>query len=438
MSETKSSPTPDAALLENDCPLTAAQQTRNIVCYAGFWCLHYLAAPVSYVGVTHANLLNALENSDKIANLPHAFYQWMTALPIFVAWFFPQPKMLKPLLVAPLLLMSIASASVALTIWLGLSNRVVTIAVIAHGAAYGLSGGVLITTLWEVLRRGVSTSRRGKAMGFAFGVGPLMACVGSLAQDAIFAKNPISGFSFGLTFPNNYLALFAVAAPVLLLETLVAASFIIPVPVAEPVTESRVAEILGGLRRFFTYRPLVLGAVAYLLVYSGGNAIMENVSLHAKDVLKEASATSMGTQSFLRFGFKAAAGVFFGWLLTKSNPKVLLVTTTSVLIFGMCWALNVTGWWYLLAMGWLGAGELFGAYFPNYIATSSSKSQVRVNMAYLSLLGSLVGFASVIFGQISDRHGRIASFYTATGILIAAMLLIGFTLPPRPTPRDSE
>lgn len=438
MSEMKSAPAADSSSLENDCPLPADQQTRNIVCYAGFWCLHYLAAPVSYIGTTHANFLKDLGNTDTVANLPHAVYQWLTALPILVAWIFPQPKMLKPLLVTPLLLMSAASAAVALTIWLGLSNRAVTIAVIAHGAAFGVSGGVLLTTLWEVLRRGVSTSRRGKALGFAFGVGPLMACVGSLAQQALFSKNPIGGYSLGLTFPNNYLALFAAAAPVLLLETLVAASFIIPVPQAEPIGDSRVAEILGGLRRFFTCRPLVLGAVAYLLVYSGGNAIMDNVSMHAKEVLKEATASTVGTQSFLRFGFKAAAGVFFGWLLTKSNAKVMLLTTTSVLIFGMGWALNVTGWWYLLAMGWLGAGELFGVYFPNYITTSSNKSQVRVNMAYLTLLGSLVGFASVIFGQISDRHGRIASFYTATGILVAAMLLIGFALPPRPTPRDAE
>ncbi len=217
-----------------------------------------------------------------------------------------------------------------------------------------------------------------------------------------------------------------------------AASFVIPVPTMEPIDESRVAEILGGLRRFFTYRPLVLGAVAYLLVYSGGNAIMENVSLHAKDVLKEASATSMGTQSFLRFGFKAAAGVLFGWLLTKSNAKVLLLTTTSVLIFGMGWALNVTGWWYLLAMGWLGAGELFGAYFPNYITTSSSKSQVRVNMAYLTLLGSFVGFASVTFGQISDTFGREASFFVALRLLAAAMVLIVFALPAKPLPREVE
>lgn len=423
---------------DDDCPLSVAQQTRNIFCYAGFWCLHYLAAPVTYIGTTHANFLKDLGNTDTVANLPHAVYQWLTALPILVAWIFPQPKMLKPLLVAPLLLMSCASAAVALSIGFGLSSRAVTVSVIAHGAAFGLSGGVLLTTLWEVLRRGVSTSRRGKALGIAFGVGPLFACIGSLAQQALFAKQPIGGLTLGLTFPNNYLVLFASAAPLMLLETLVAASFIIPIPTQELTSDSRVAEILGGLRRFFSYRPLIMGAVAYLLVYSGGNAIMDNVSLHAKDVLQEASATTMGTQSFLRFGFKAAAGVFFGWLLIKTNAKVMLLATTSVLILGMVWALNVSGWWYLLAMGWLGAGELFGVYFPNYITTSSSKSHVRVNMAYLTLLGSVVGFASVIFGQISDRYGRIASFHTATGILAAAMLLMLATLPTRPAPREGN
>jgi hypothetical protein len=70
---------------EDDCPLPVAQQTRNIACFAGFWCLFYLAAPVSYVGLTHANLLKALGNSDTVANLPHAVYQWLTAVPIIVA-----------------------------------------------------------------------------------------------------------------------------------------------------------------------------------------------------------------------------------------------------------------------------------------------------------------------------------------------------------------
>lgn len=425
-------------LSDDDCPLSPAQQARNIFCYAGFWCLVYLTAPVTYVGLTHANLLKELGNTDMVANLPHAVYQWLTALPILVAWFFPQPKLLKPLLVWPLVCISSITAAVALAIWLQLSPTIITVVVITHGAVLGTSNGVLLTTLWEVLRRGVSTSRRGHALGVAFGVGPLFACVGSLAQQALFSTSPFAGMSLGLAFPQNYLVLFAAAAPLMLLETLIAASFVVPLPTDEPTGQSRIKEIVGGLRDFFTYRPLVFGAIGYFLVYSGGNAIFDNVSLHAKDVLKEASASSMGTQQFLRFGFKSVAGLGLGWLLTRTNPKTMLLTTTMILVLGMCWVLNVTGSWYLISFGLLGAGELFGAYFPNYIATSSSKSQVRANIAYLGLVGSLVGFASVLFGVISDRWGRIASFHTATGILLAAMLLMAVVLPSRPAPQDMK
>jgi fucose permease len=144
----------------------------------------------------------------------------------------------------------------------------------------------------------------------------------------------------------------------------------------------------------------------------------------------------MGTQNFLRFGFKAVIGVFLGWLLLKTHPKAMLLTTTTILLIGMGWALNASGQWYLISFGLLGAGELYGVYFPNYIATASAKSHVRVNIAYLNLVGSLVGFASVIFGLISDRFGRIASFHTATGVLIVALILIIVALPSRPTPRD--
>jgi MFS family permease len=437
MADERDSQTETAAAesAEDDCPLAPRDQSRNVLCFAGFWCIYYLAAPVSYVGINHANLLKDLGNSDTVANLPHAVYQWLTAFPILVAWFLPQPKLVKPLLVIPLVGMAIASAAVSAALWLELPSTTVSVAVIAHGAVLGACNGVLVTTLWEALRRGVSTARRGQALGVTFGVGPLLACVGSLAQQALFAKEPVGGIELGIEFPQNYLALFAASVPLLLLAIVASASFVVPLPPEEPPSESRFAEIVGGLRHFFTYRPIVFGAVAYLLVYSGGNAILDNVSMHAKDVLGEDSARTMGTQNFLRFAFKAVTGGLLGWLLAKTNPKATLLTTTAILLFGMAWALNASGRWYLISAGLLGAGELFGAYFPNYVATASAKSQVRANIAYLNLLGSLVGFASVIFGQISDRFGRIASFHTASGVLVVAMILIIVALPARPAPR---
>lgn len=430
--------TPETAPVpEDDCPLPPRQQMRNILCFAGFWCIYYLAAPVSYVGVTHANLLKDLGNSDTVANLPKAAYQWLAAVPILVAWFLPQPRLLKPLLVISLVLMAAVCAAVAVTLGLGMSSSSVRAAVIAHGAVFGAANGVLLTTLWEVLRRGVSTARRGQALGITFGAGPVMACVGSLVQQALFAKEPFGVPSLGVVFPQNYLVLFAAAAPLMLLAAAMAMAFVIPLSENEPAGGSRVVEILGGVREFFTYRPLIMGAVAYLLVYAGGNAIMENVSIHAKDVLGEQIAKTVGYQNFLRFGFKAGAGVFLGWLLAKTNPRATLLATTAILIFAMGWVLNVPGWLYLLSAGFLGAGELFGAHFPNYIATASSKSQVRLNIAYMNLMAALVGFASIAFGEISDRYGRIASFYTATLVLVFAMGFIILVLPAKPVPREA-
>jgi MFS family permease len=102
----------------------------------------------------------------------------------------------------------------------------------------------------------------------------------------------------------------------------------------------------------------------------------------------------------------------------------------------MGWALNSDGWWFLLTFGLLGSGELFGAYFPNYVTTASEKEFVRVNMAYLSVLSTLTGFSSLAFGLISDNFGRPASFYVSAAMLVLALLLISL-LPANPTPRGS-
>jgi hypothetical protein len=420
----------------DDCPLSAGLQTRNMLCFAGLWCLIYLAAPVSYVGVTHANLLHALGNSDTVANLPHAVYVWMTGVPILVAWLLPQPRWLKPLIVGSLAAETAVTVVVAALIWLRMPASIVTIGVIAYAGVFGAANGVLLMSLWEVVRRGVSTTRRGMTLGISFGIGPIAACVGSLIQQMLLSKEPLTGATFAVPFPDNYLALFAGAIPVCVMCVLLGAAFVVPRPADELVSPSRAAEILRGVRQFITSRPVALGAVAYFLVYSGGNAIFDNVSLHAKEVLGAASPDTVGLQNFLRFGFKAVAGGLLGWLLVRSHPKATLLATTSLLLAGMAWAMNASGWWYLITAGLLGAGELFGAYFPNYVATASPKSQVRANIAYLNLLGGLVGFASVIFGVISDRFGRIASFHAATGALIFAIVLIVVALPARPTPRE--
>lgn len=418
----------------DDCPLSVGLQYRNIACYVLYWCVFYLCSPITYIGITHSNLLTKLGNNDTISNLPSAVYQWLTVVPIITAWFFSRPKFLKPIMLISLGLMSGTTALVAASLWYEFSASFRTILVIAHGATFGACNGVLLTGLWDSLRRGVSTSRRGMALGYTFGCGPLFACVGSLLQDAAF-DGRILGISLGLSYPLNYMVLFAGVAPLLLLAGVTMVLFTIPPDSDDSTNATPLTEIRAGLKQFLSNRSIWFVVLIYVIVYSGGNAIFSNVSLHANDILGKVSDT-MGIQSFLRFGCKAVAGGLLGYLLSRSNPRATLIATTATLLLGMTWALNTTGWWFMATFGLLGAGELFGAYFPNYLATASPKKFVRINMAYLSLLSVLIGFSSVLFGLISDYYGRIASFYTSAAMLAVALAMILF-LPAKPTPDES-
>jgi hypothetical protein len=427
---------PEPADPYDDCPLPVGVQHRNIGCFAVYWAIYYLVAPVSYIGLTHANLLKALDNNDKICNLPSAVYMWLTIVPVVVAWLFPQPRYLKTMIMISVSLMAAITATVAVTLWIGAPPRFTSAVVIGHAAVFGGASGVLLTALWDSLRRGVSTSRRGAALGFTFGIGPLFACVGALLQDAVFDGKLLGGHSFGLEFPHNYMAMFATVSPMMIAAGVVMGMFTLPkAPEPAPDSGTALAEIAAGARQFVRNRAVWFAVLIYVVVYSGGNAIFANVSLHAKTVLGD-EADTLGIQSFLRFGFKAAAGAMLGWLLATASPRATLLATTSILLFGMGWALGSTGWWFMATFGLLGAGELFGAYFPNYVTTASEKKFVRVNMAYLSVLSTLIGFSSLAFGAISDAYGRIASFYVAAGLLVFALFLIGL-LPADPTPRES-
>ncbi len=420
----------------DDCPLPVSVQRRNIGCFATYWGIVYLTAPITYIGLVHVNLLKALGNSDTICSLPSAMYLWMTIVPVVVAWMFPQPRFLKPLSWISITVMAAITGAVAVTIWLRASSGVTTIMVIAHGAVFGMCNGVMMTALWDSLRRGVSTSRRGAALGFAFGAGPVFACVGALLQDAVFDGKLLGGRSFDLEFPHNYLAIFAAVAPLFMVAGCALSLFTVPIA-SDSAAESGTpwAEIVAGLKQFARNRVVLFAVVIYVIVYSGGNAIFSNVSLHAKDLLGDKTDT-VGVQTFLRFGFKAVTGVVLGWLLATASPRATLLATTSILLIGMGWALNSDGWWFLLTFGLLGSGELFGAYFPNYVTTASEKEFVRVNMAYLSVLSTLTGFSSLAFGLISDNFGRPASFYVSAAMLVLALLLI-MLLPADPTPREA-
>src|SRR5262245_38081636 len=175
-----------AAARDGGCPLTRSDQTHNLLIFATNWGILYLASPVTYVGIVHAALIRRLGFNDTLANLPASVYLWASVLPVFVAWYFPQVRLLRRLAVGAFLVIGVAGLLVALALlWLG--PRGVLAVLVLHAAVLGCAIGVVSTCQWEMAGRGIAEKRRGQALGLAFGVGPVLAVIASLGSQVLLA-----------------------------------------------------------------------------------------------------------------------------------------------------------------------------------------------------------------------------------------------------------
>jgi hypothetical protein len=118
-------------------------------------------------------------------------------------------------------------------------------------------------------------------------------------------------------------------------------------------------------------------------------------------------------------------------LLTKR-----LIVPTSLCLCGVLWVLLLPHSWFLFAFGFMGAGDLYAVYFPNYIMSRSSPNKVRHNIAFLQLTSLPVCMAPAALGAISDVFGHRASFVAAAILLAVSLALIIMSLPLDPTPTD--
>jgi predicted MFS family arabinose efflux permease len=238
-------------------------------------------------------------------------------------------------------------------------------------------------------------------------------------------------------YPWNFACIFGATIPLMGAAAFLSTKFVVPEPVVEPERQPLCEVIFGGLREYLSYRVILLTIVAYILVASGFN-IMNNISLYTKDLFGALAEKYIGFENALRFGFKVVVGLSLGWLLTKTHAKAGLIVTASFLLAAVLWVLFGTGNWFLLSFGLMGAGELFGVYFPNYVLACSAKSKMRRNMALTSLLRTPAMLAPYAYGAIADIYSLRASFWIAAGILLATLLIILFGLPADPRPRRKD
>ncbi len=420
--------------------LDPALQDRNARIYASLISLIYLAAPVLYVGFVQAALCKRLEQSDTIANLPSTVYLAMAWFPVFIAWLVPQARFLKRTISIAYAVTAVMGLVVATVLIAQAPAQVIIAAMVAHAGILGCANGTASTFNWEALGRGVSEKRRGKALAWAFGWGPGFAVIGSLGAQFIL-EGDILGWrpeALGMIdYPYNYALLFGASAPIMALGAVLARMYKIPLPAQDVEREPFSVSVLGGFRQVIGYRVLLIACVAYLLVY-WGNMVQNNMSIFTEEAVGVDPETLTGYQLALRFSFKMLAGFFLGWLLTRTNPKVPLLVTVGLQIAGVLWVLMVPGYWFMLAFGINGAGELFGVYYINYPLACSPKSHMRRNIAFLMLISSVVGLAPVFYGWISDTCGLRTSFWVALAILAAATALVAVVLPSKPRPRAED
>lgn len=424
-----------------DCPLPPALQTRNLSIYAACMGLLYLAAPVTYVGVTQGALCNSLGASATLANIPTSAYFATSAGPVLFAWFVPYVSWLRRNLVICFLTVAATQALVAVALVTSVSDELKIGAVILQSALAGIFGTSAIGFLWEMLGRGVSENRRGLTLSLAFGVGPILAALGSLGQQALL-NDDIRGRWFpGLDFPWNFATLYALACPMMALAALLVSFCAVPLPDQELRREPFFEGVFGGIWSFLTNRVLLTATVVTVLIYAGNN-IASNMNLYSEEVLGAAPAEYAGLQLFFRFSFKAVAGLLMGWLLTKSHPKAGILTTGGLYILSQVWAILAVGNSYLIAFGIYGAGELIGVYAPNYILSASRPDCIRRNLAFVMMLGVPTAPFATMFGAITDHlageyglaTGFRVSFATCAAIMLAGMMIAVVCLPRRPNP----
>jgi fucose permease len=393
--------------------------------------LGFLVAPVFYVGILHATILSDAGFSNKVANLPSSVYGWAAPMPVLIAWLWPSTRYFRRLWVLSYLLKGGTGVLAALLFYAAPTNWQAA-GLLLHALCIGVSNGMTNMCQWELIGRGMTAQRKAWTLGATFGVGPIFAVVGSCASQLI-----LKGDFFGwiritpLGEPLSYIVLFGATGPAMLVSAVAAWFASLPAEEEKPRTAS-FAETRSGLKQYFTNRLILIALIGFLLTMVGGNHIMNNLALFARDATGNEPKDYAGIQFALRFGCKSLFGFVLGWLLARFYPRLPALATTLACVAGLVWALLVPGEWYLFSFGLLGAGELSYVYYLNYIVGCSPLERVRENTAYTNVLIAGIAFMPLVYGAISDAYGFKASFVTALGILAVTVLVVATLLPKQP------
>ncbi len=392
-----------------------ANDRRNGLIFGGSNLLIYFAAPVVYVGVVQAALCDKLGASATVANLPASAYMLGAIMPFVLSWIVPHRLVRTTVVIANLVTASLLAA-VGLVLIFPFSNPVRLLAVIGQGLVQGFSASTSQVFKFQCLRRGTTAAGRARAMKWTFTFGPITAVVGSL-----WAQFVLNDGIPSLSYPYDFACLYLIGAP-----SMAAVAFLSRLYRLEPVEEERkesfLKYVVSSVKSFVQSKTLTSLWLAYLFWHLTLNA-MPNLSLYSRVVLGGDPKHFSGIIMAMRFGFKSVGGFLLGVLAMKKGIRAPLVTTALLLAAAIVWGWSVPGYAFLMAFGLMGAGELGGAYFPNYAVSISSATTGVRNLSLLTLVGPVSSAGPILHGALTDWFGFPASF---TFALAAAAVSLCF------------
>lgn len=389
--------------------------------FSGVFLLIYLCAPVFYIGIMQAALLDKLGTSAAIANLPASTYQLAQLAPLFVAWLVPHSKEQYAAMWASIVT-AVLTGLVALTLVIPCPAEVRVWTVIAHGLTQGVTGSIVLIFLIQCLKRGTSPEGQARALQFAYSVGPLMAVAGSLSTQYLLNVK-----IDWLPFPYAFAGLYAFAAPCALAAAWMASQFRLQ-PIPEDPPQPLGAYLATAARTFVKNRPLMMLFFAFLL-WNCTLGAMSNLTLFTREAVGREPKDLAGWMMAIRFGCKAVGGYFLGWLAVRRGLRVAVLGVMVLDLAGMIWPWVVPGYAFLFAFGLLGAGELGGGFIPNYGSRLVPAAIGATMIAMLNLAAPLAGFAPSIHGYVADHMGFNWSFAFGIATTIGAGLLVWMIRP---------
>jgi MFS family permease len=373
----------------------------------------FLAAPVSYIGVVQAALCDKLGSNATIANLPSATYLLGGLAPLFLSMIVPH-RWERAVVVWSNGLTAVFIGVVFFALAAKLPTWIPLTVLVVQGLLQGCSLTTAQVFTFQCLARGTTIEGRNRTFKRTYFLSPIFAVAGSLA-----AQYVLNGGLRSLPFPYDFAVLYLVGFLCMTAAAICSSRFQLVTLPDEP-RRPILRELGDSIRAYAHSRSLVLLFAVYTLWYCALN-ITPNLALYTRQAIGRDPQDFSGLIMALRFGCKSLGGYLLGAIAIRWGLRMSVIACSLLLVIGTMWGWIAPGYAFLLAFGFLGAGELGGAYIPNYGVALSRPETTARNISLLTLASPASSFSPAVLGLLADRFGFGASFTFALAMALAAI-----------------